>query len=100
MKYILADIKLSLTILTLLLITSCVTDRYTATEAFHKKQFSDAARLFEEELSTSKELSDDDKAEYAYRIGQCYEHIDKVSESRKWYKIAIDQNYGPDAIYK
>lgn len=65
-------------------------------EAYERKQYSVAINLLEKEYV--KTSSKQQKARYAYLLGQSYLKIQDYNEAKKWSHLAVDLGYGVEAM--
>jgi peptidoglycan-associated lipoprotein len=64
--------------------------------AFERMQFSVAVKLLDKEYSKSK--SRVERGKIAFLMGESYKRLNLSPQSIKWYQIAYDNQYGPDAL--
>lgn len=64
--------------------------------AFSRMQYAIAARLLEKEYNRSK--SRVERGKLAFMLGESYRRMNKSPQSIRWYQIAYDNSYGPDAL--
>ena len=89
------------TLLTLLILSTIISCSYTekikdGRTAFARKQFSVASEMLPSEYE--KEKSRVEKGKIAYLIGESYRRMNKPEKSLEWYKKAMDNQYGIDAM--
>jgi peptidoglycan-associated lipoprotein len=64
--------------------------------AFDRMQFSVAVKLLDKEYAKSK--SRIEKGKIAFLMAESFKRLNQSPQSIKWYQIAYDNQYGPDAL--
>lgn len=88
----------SLTILLIFLLSACTYQMKikTGDQAFERKQYAVAQRLYRTEFDQTEDNGE--KAFKAFRIAQCFNHVSNFEQALKWFKKAYDLNYGLKAL--
>ncbi len=69
-----------------------------AATAYEKKQYMQAADLFEQEYNSTTGLQQ--KSQLAARIAECYRMANHTEKAEQWYKSALDFNNDPQINFK
>lgn len=72
-------------------------DAKEATKYFLAREYAAAAELYKDAFSDASSRSE--KAEIAFRIGECYRHMRDYKTAESQYKRAVKLNYGPMAQF-
>lgn len=64
--------------------------------AYERKQYASAVPMLEKEFAKSKVRSE--KGKLAFMIGDSWRHQGKDDKSLEWFKMAYDNNFGPEAL--
>jgi outer membrane protein OmpA-like peptidoglycan-associated protein len=66
------------------------------TTAHELKQYSRAIPMLQKDFERTKGRTD--KGKIAYRIADSYMHLAQDEEALRWYQLAYENNYGPEAL--
>ena len=64
--------------------------------AFDRKQYDTAIPMLEKEFGKARSRTE--KGRLAYQIAESHRQNGRDAQSLKWYALAYDNNYGPDAL--